>query len=159
VLALHRLGILHAEAFSTDRGLALQRFVLGTGPSSWESLHKDLESAYVGILALDARLERKIDDYRPQVAPSCEVSVLEDESDHSTVVEVRSQDALGLLYSIASALTGLDLDIQVAKIDTLGSRVVDAFYVRTASGAKLPSGHAAEIEKAIAHRVRVFFGG
>lgn len=159
VLALHRLGVLHAEAISTSRGLALQRFVVDSEPGSWDELIQDIEAAYSGILALDARLEQKIGDYRPATPPRCEITVLPDESEHSTVVEVRASDALGLLYAVASALTGLDLDIHIAKIDTLAARVVDVFYLRTARGTKIPEGRAAEIERAIAHRMRVFFGG
>jgi [protein-PII] uridylyltransferase len=74
------------------------------------------------------------------------------------VVEVRAHDALGLLYAITSALSELDLDIHVAKIDTQGRRVVDVFYVRNAWGAKLGDEQALEVERAIVHRVQRFFG-
>ena len=87
-----------------------------------------------------------------------EVRVLPDVSEHATVVEVRAGDALGLLYAVTAALSDLDLDIRIAKIDTLGDRVVDVFYVRTSWGAKLGQDHAAEVLLAVTHRTARFFG-
>ena len=85
--------------------------------------------------------------------------VLPDESAHSTVVEVRAGDALGLLHAIAAALGDLDLDVRVAKIDTLGDRVVDTFYVRSPWGAKLSDEQADELTLAIRHRTARLLGG
>jgi [protein-PII] uridylyltransferase len=86
-----------------------------------------------------------------------DVRVLQDASQHSTVVEVRAPDALGLLYAITAALSELDLDIHVAKIDTLGERVVDAFYVRTAADDKLSDEQVTEVERSIVHRIDRLF--
>ena len=159
VLALHRMPVLHAEAWSTSAGLALERFVVQPPERPrWERVRADLEAAYSGRLALEARLERKAREYhRPGTAPP-EVAVIPDASEHATVVEVRATDALGLLYCIAAALSDLGLDIRVAKIDTQGDRVVDVFYVRTPWDAKLDEGHAAEVRLAITHRVARFLG-
>ncbi len=85
--------------------------------------------------------------------------VLRDESEHSTVIEVRAADAVGLLYCISSALTDLDLDIHLAKIDTRGERVVDVFYVRSVTGGKLDEAQEKEVPGAISYRVRRLLGG
>jgi [protein-PII] uridylyltransferase len=79
--------------------------------------------------------------------------VLQDASQEATVIEVRAADAFGLLYAIAAGLSDLELDIYVAKIDTLGDRVVDVFYVRTPWGSKLDAVQAAEVERSISHRI------
>lgn len=158
VLALNRISVLQAQAFSTTAGLALERFVVARGNGrSWDEVIADLEAAYSGRLALEAHLERKARDYRPPIDVVPEVRVLANVSSHSTVIEVRAPDALGLLYSVAAALNDLDLDIHIAKIDTLGRRVVDVFYVRTAWGTKLNEEQAAAVDAAIAHRVRRLF--
>ena len=102
---------------------------------------------------MDARLQKKILDYGAPKIPGVEVRILQDESEHSTVLEVRSPDALGLLYALTSAMSDLDLDIHVAKIDTLGARVVDVFYVRSQTGTKLDAAQARELEQALQHRV------
>jgi [protein-PII] uridylyltransferase len=153
VLALHRISVLRAQAYSTTTGLALERFIT-TAPQepSWEGFAADLTAAYSGRLALEARLDRKIKDYA-QGHVEAEVRVLNEESSHSTVIEVRSHDALGLLFAIASALSDLDLDIHVAKIDTLGARVVDVFYVRNMMGVKLSDEETSEVARAIEHRI------
>jgi [protein-PII] uridylyltransferase len=52
----------------------------------------------------------------------------------ATVVEVRSPDVVGVLYLIARTLTDLGLDIHQARAVTLGSAVVDTFYVRDHDG-------------------------
>jgi [protein-PII] uridylyltransferase len=159
VLALNRISVLQAQAFSTTAGIALERFIVKVPESaSWAAFEKDLEAVYSGRLALEARLEKKIRDYRPPQAFDPEVRVLGDASAHSTVIEVRAPDALGLLFAVTAALTDLDLDIHVAKIDTLGQRVVDVFYVRNSWGEKLTEEQSAEVERSIRHRVARLFG-
>jgi [protein-PII] uridylyltransferase len=160
VLALHRVSVLRAHIWSTRAGLALQRFaVQAPATLRWERLGADLDAAWAGRLAVDARLERKARDYRPPSPVEPDVRVLPDESAHSTVVEVRAGDALGLLHAIAAALGDLDLDVRVAKIDTLGDRVVDTFYVRSPWGAKLSDEQAGELTLAIRHRTTRLLGG
>jgi [protein-PII] uridylyltransferase len=160
VLALHRVSVLRAHVWSTSDGLALQRFAV-QAPASlrWERLGADLDAAWSGRLAVEARLERKARDYRPPAPVEPDVRVLPDESAHSTVVEVRAGDALGLLHAFAAALGDLDLDVRVAKIDTLGDRVVDTFYVRSPWGAKLSDDQADELTLAIRHRTARLLGG
>ena len=159
VLALHRVSVLTANAFSTTSGIALQRFVVKLHHDlDWDRFGADLVAAYSGRLAVEARLGKKVLDYLPSVAFVPEVRVLQEESAHSTVIEVRAPDALGLLWAIAASLSELDLDIHVAKIDTLGERVVDVFYVRSAWGAKLNDEQASEVTRSIQHRVAQLFG-
>ncbi|HEY5170315.1 MAG TPA: hypothetical protein VIK54_01180, partial [Acidimicrobiia bacterium] len=51
--------------------------------------------------------------------------------------EVHADDDIGLLYRLASAFTELSLDVRIAKVATLGSRVVDVFYVRDSGARKI----------------------
>jgi len=158
VLALHRISVLRAQAYSTSSGYALQRFVVSPPEGLDRSaVVSDLEAAYSGRLALDARLAQKIQDYRPRADVRIEVEALQDASERSTVVEVRGPDALGLLYALTVGFSELDLDIHVAKIDTLGTRVVDVFYVRSPGGTKLDASQLAALEKALRHRVQRLF--
>jgi [protein-PII] uridylyltransferase len=53
----------------------------------------------------------------------------DDESHASTIVEVRAHDIVGLLYRLTRVLADAGLDVQQARIQTLGAEVVDAFYV------------------------------
>jgi [protein-PII] uridylyltransferase len=158
VLTLNRISVLRAQAFSTTSGLAMERFIVRSPEKqAFERFAADLQAVYSGRLALEARLDSKIADYSLGTKVEADVRVLQDESQHSTVVEVRAPDALGLLYAITAALSELDLDIHVAKIDTLGERVVDAFYVRTAADDKLSDEQAIEVERSIVHRIDRLF--
>jgi [protein-PII] uridylyltransferase len=169
VLALNRISVLGAQVYTTSDGLALERFVVDPPPEAdWDKVRSDLEAAHTGRLAVEARLERKTRAYssspgRGGADPGeVDVRVLADASDRYTVVEVRGVDTLGLLYAITAALASLDLDIHTAKIDTLGRRVVDVFYVRSRypgqSGGKLSEEQAGEVVLAVRHRVARLLG-
>jgi [protein-PII] uridylyltransferase len=159
VLALNRVSVLRAQAYSTSTGLALERLIVNKpATASWEKLVNDMQACFSGRLALDVHLARKVRDYHAGQEMSCEVRVLQEASTHSSVIEVRAPDALGVLYAIAAGITDLDLDIHAAKIDTLGARVVDVFYVRTPWGTKLDEAQAAELERSICHRITGLFG-
>jgi [protein-PII] uridylyltransferase len=159
VLALNRIDVLGANAYTSSDGLALARVTIATpSTAAAESCLADLEAAFSGHLAVDARMRSKVSDYGSGIDVVPDIRVLHDASTASTIVEVRGPNELGLLYSIAAGLADLDLDIHVAKIDTLGNRVVDVFYVRSQWGAKLSAGQTKEVPRAIRHRVQSLFG-
>ena len=54
-----------------------------------------------------------------------------------TIVEVESEDQIGLLHRISRVLTQHDLSIHVARISTEKGAAIDTFYVRTKDGEKL----------------------
>ena len=64
-------------------------------------------------------------------APSDRAEVSVHGSNQSLVIEVRCTDRIGLLHDLAAALHELALDVDVAKVDTRGTRVVDVFYIRS----------------------------
>ena len=157
VIALNRGSIMGATAFSRDDGTAVDTFMVlepDSAPLSWWArVEGDLVDAIAGRLALRARLatrarqEQRRLDRLPGVATK--ISVVEDESGSASVIEVHTQDRLGVLFAIADALAELHLDIVVARIQTLGNEVVDAFTVRDSAGHPLDPDHAAEAELAV----------
>jgi [protein-PII] uridylyltransferase len=158
VLALNRIGVLRAQTYSTSTGLALQRFVVQpSGDTDWNAVATQMEACLAGRVALDPLLANKILDYHPGRSIDCEVRVLEGASAHSSVIEVRTRDALGVLYAVAAGITDLDLDIHVAKIDTKGERVVDVFYVRTNWGSKLDASQGEALARSVDHRLNSLF--
>jgi [protein-PII] uridylyltransferase len=57
VLALHRISVLRAHAFSTTDGLALERFIVREPQGNmWEAVGRDLAAEYSGCIALEARI-------------------------------------------------------------------------------------------------------
>ncbi|MEY2990047.1 MAG: hypothetical protein RLZZ163_963, partial [Actinomycetota bacterium] len=93
-------------------------------------------------LDIDGRLARRkpSDQVGPAPVPP---KVLIDRSPRThTVVEVRAHDEPALLYRITRALVAADAVVTGAKIDTLGSEVVDAFFITDRLGAPLGDDHA-----------------
>jgi len=55
-------------------------------------------------------------------------------TDDRTLIEVETEDRLGLLYAISQALAGLRVDISTARIVTERGAAMDSFYVRGIAG-------------------------
>lgn len=154
VLALHGGSILAADAFARQDGLAVDTFKVqppeGVGGAWWARVEGDLADAAAGRLAVRARVARKArgDDHRVAKLPEVptEVVTQADPSGRATIIEVRALDRTGVLYAIATALTELELDIVVARIQTIGHEALDVFYVRDAEGNPLDDDHLAELQ-------------
>jgi [protein-PII] uridylyltransferase len=162
VLAMHGLDILTAGVYSSDDGRALEEFRVSDpyrDETPWPRVIADIERALEGRLAVNARVAERARTYgrpSPYIAGSRKSTVTIDNnaSADSTVIDVETPDRIGVLYAIARALSEMDLDVRSAKVQTLGVRVVDAFYVRTRAGEKIDDKHMLEeIERAILYNV------
>jgi [protein-PII] uridylyltransferase len=58
-------------------------------------------------------------------------------SEMRTLIEIETEDRIGLLYAISECLTELHLDISAAKINTERGAAIDSFYVRELDGKKV----------------------
>ncbi len=58
-------------------------------------------------------------------------------SEARTLIEIETEDRIGLLYAISQALTEVDLDISAAKICTEKGAAIDSFYIRELDGGKV----------------------
>ncbi|HMC08245.1 MAG TPA: [protein-PII] uridylyltransferase [Actinomycetota bacterium] len=160
VLALHGLDVLAAAAWSSDDGRALAEFRIADplrGEPPWSRVVADLKLALDGRLAIQARVGDRARTYA-RAGPASRVPVVpavafdNQASEGATVIDVRAPDAIGTLYRITRTLADFDLDIRSAKVQTLGSEVVDAFYVCDRDGRKVTdAARLAEIERAILH--------
>ncbi|WP_351223514.1 [protein-PII] uridylyltransferase [Streptomyces sp. NPDC002133] len=167
VLALHRLTVRAADL----RAIELPSEV---GPGSvlvlnWRvaaaygslpqaaRLRADLVRALDGSLDIPARLAERDAAYprrRGVTAPPPRVTVASVASRLATVIEVRAQDAPGLLHRIGHALETSAVRVRSAHVSTLGANAVDAFYVTGPEGAPLPSAEAAEVARALETALR-----
>ncbi|MFJ5677015.1 [protein-PII] uridylyltransferase [Streptomyces sp. NPDC093097] len=160
VLALHRLTVRAAELRALDpegRGpvLLLSWRVAAEYGSLPEAGHlrADLVRALDGSLDVPARLAERERAYarrsRAALAPPPRATVAAGSSRTATVIEVRAQDAHGLLHRIGRALDAAGVSVRSAHISTLGANAVDAFYVTDAEGAPLPDPVAREVAAAV----------
>jgi [protein-PII] uridylyltransferase len=157
VVSLHGGSIVAADAFTRRDGLAVDTFRVrppdGAGGSWWAAVEGDLAEAAAGRLAVRARVLRKArtEDRRvarlPPVATS--VTATAASSRPTTLVEVHTVDRIGVLYAIAAAFAELELDLVVARVQTVGHEVVDVFELRDAEGGPLDADHVAELELAL----------
>ena len=164
VLALHGVDVVGARAHSDEQGMAASQFRISEGKqgADWAAISADIRRALSGELALSARLAERASAYRRRRRPSAaadsvlppSVVFVDAASSNATVIEVRAPDSIGLLHRVATALAEMGLDIRHATVQTIGPSVIDSFYVRTSSGAKVTDTfHRAEIERALLHAV------
>jgi [protein-PII] uridylyltransferase len=145
VLAMHGIGVVAAAVHGDDRGTGLEQFRVERSMAHHHgrtSVITDLERALDGLLDVDAEVARHEHTYerrRPQGSSRVRTAVNfdNDVSDTATVVDVFAEDGVGVLYRITKVLARHGLAVQSAKVQTMAAQVVDAFYVRDASGAKI----------------------
>ncbi|GIU86308.1 MAG: bifunctional uridylyltransferase/uridylyl-removing enzyme [Acidimicrobiia bacterium] len=149
-LTICGLDVSEAFLFSTADGLALDVFratdPYGRLADGVETVESTLRDALEGRVDVAGRVAARRRDYPRAPGEPGPVSVDVDvtESATDTVIEVHADDDVGLLHRLSSTLADLGLDVRVAKVATLGRRVVDVFYVRDARGGKLGDPDAVE---------------
>ncbi|KIE23799.1 protein-PII uridylyltransferase [Streptomyces sp. MUSC 125] len=167
VLAVHRLTVRTAELRTLrlpdavdDAPLLLLNWRVAAEYGSLPQaarLRADLVRALDGSLDIAVRLAERDAAYprrRGVVPPPPRVTVHPAASRLATVIEVRAQDAPGLLFRIGRALEDARVRVRSAHASTLGANAVDAFYVTGAEGAPLPDGEAAAVARKLEETLR-----
>ncbi|MFE2228207.1 [protein-PII] uridylyltransferase [Streptomyces kronopolitis] len=162
VLALHRLTVRAADLLELDPEDGDGDPILligwrvaaeyGSLPDA-DRLRVDLVRALEGSLDIPTRLAERERAYarraRAVLAPPPRVTAVTGSSRTATVIEVRAQDAHGLLHRIGRALETAGVTVRSAHISTLGANAVDAFYVTGPDGAPLADTAAHELAAAV----------
>ena len=164
-LSLCGLDVLEAVAH-TDFGMVLAVFRVSpstTREIDWDSVCVFVQDSVRGRVAIAARLSERMKTYYlqssqnfPDRVVGTDVKIDNETSSTATVVEVSAPNGMGLLYQITRALSSLDLNILSAKVQTLGSDVVDSFYVLDNEGKKIiDQTHAEEVREAVRHAIEI----
>jgi [protein-PII] uridylyltransferase len=165
-LTAHGINILSAQIFSRADGVMVRAFQVSDGrggaledETAWHRFAHDLRAVIQGqVSARDLIKARRRDLLakplpRPREVPA-RVEFDNVVSDRCTVIDIRAQDRLGLLYVIASTLSGLELDVTLAKIATEVDQAVDVFYVTEKTGRKVEGADRMEaIRLALVHAI------
>ncbi|MEU9647080.1 [protein-PII] uridylyltransferase [Streptomyces sp. NPDC048188] len=166
VLAVHRLTVRTAELRTLPLPDGVDGSVLlldwrvaaqyGSLPQA-ARLRADLVRALDGTLDIAARLAER-DAAHPRrrgvEPPPPRVTVAPAASRLATVIEVRAQDAPGLLFRLGRALEAAGVRVRSAHVSTLGANAVDAFYVTRDRGAPLPGEEAASVARELEESLR-----
>jgi [protein-PII] uridylyltransferase len=156
-LSSFNLNILKAEAFHNRHGYIADAFVfsdpgknLELNPPELERLRSMLRRVILGEVRVEQLLQG-----RPAKAPPSRSSKVEPQvtldsttSEAATLFEVVAQDRPGLLYSLASAISRSDCNIEVVLVNTEAHRAIDVFHV-TQSGRKLDEAQANHVREAL----------
>ncbi|MBI3007321.1 MAG: [protein-PII] uridylyltransferase [candidate division NC10 bacterium] len=152
-LTANGMNILSAAIYTLADGLVIRHFQVDDGRGSaigdqaaWARFEADLERVLRD--AVDVReliLARRRDvlrrpAYKGAAPPPTRVEFDNVVSETHTVLDVRTQDRLGLLYVISSVLSDVGLDLSLAKITTEADQAVDVFYVTEPDGSKVLEG-------------------
>jgi [protein-PII] uridylyltransferase len=144
-LAGFNANVLGGVAHTRDDGVAIEVWhvsdALGVGIDErrWDRILQALPAALRGEFNIDERLAEVRASY--PAPPAADVPTLvhidNTASRDYTILEVSTADRRGLLYGVTRLLHERGIDIHLAKVDTIGPEVVDAFYIRRANGRRI----------------------
>jgi [protein-PII] uridylyltransferase len=157
------LTILSAQIFTRQDGIALDTFYVTdavTGKLATGDQRDAFERLLVRVLSGEAidlprliaaqRISHPV--YQAYLGEQMATRIAFDNemSDSRTVLEVETEDRIGLLYTVAETLAELQVDISTARILTEKGAAIDTFYIRELDGGKILS---EERQKAIERRL------
>ena len=158
------LTILSAQIFTRTDAVVLDTFFVADArsgaladPEQRAKFEGTLAAVLTGetlnLTALIARQKISRPLYQAYVGERIPTQVVFDNnaSDTRTLLEVETEDRIGLLYTIAQTLTELSLDISTARICTEKGAAIDSFYLHELGGGKILS---LERQHAIERRLR-----
>ncbi|MEK9737197.1 MAG: [protein-PII] uridylyltransferase, partial [Candidatus Nanopelagicales bacterium] len=146
VLALHRLEVKSADTQTVgDRAVTAWAVVPFYGDfPALDLVRSDIIRALDGQLNVEGKLAERRRGRSDSLAPP-RVVFVPGAASEADVLEVRAHDAPGLLNLIARAISEADVIIVAARVATLGSEVVDAFYLNRPDGDRLSTDDRARV--------------
>jgi [protein-PII] uridylyltransferase len=148
VLTALNLNILNSRIFTSTDGRILDIFRIShdgraelvMAEPKWARFRATLNGVLAGDidlanLVVSSQQGRLLQKRVPKVSTAIQID--NDASEQFNIVEVFTDDRIGVLFDIAQELHQLELSIHVAKIATNVDQVADIFYVADRSGAKV----------------------
>ena len=126
------IDVLNVTDGQTGKGPILDRYhqIEETLTAVWNG-EVDVETVLEEQRESDPLLRRQQRHIQPRIR------IDNEGSDRATIIDIRAQDQVGLLYTISEAFYKLGLDIHLAKITTEAFIAEDSFYVTDTNGAKI----------------------
>jgi len=147
VLAAEGLNILAARIATSRDGIALDAFRLSRpseepalDPERAERLETTLRDVLRGTIDVEQLVQRSARPWlrrrRGRPIPTA-IDIDNDVSDTYTVLDVTAADRVGLLFTITNCLYRQRVGIHLAKVTTMVTQALDAFYVTDLEGRKI----------------------
>ena len=146
------LNILSAQIFTRSDGIVLDVFSVTDGKTGsladQEQMEKFdrlltrvLKSDEVDLDAMIARQKQARTLYQAYTGAQIETQITLDNksSANRSLIEVETEDRIGLLFKLSERLTDLELNVSAARICTEKGGAVDTFYVTDREGEKITS--------------------
>ena len=148
VFTVENINILRAMINTRSDGIVIDVLNVtdgrtGKGPilDRYHQIEETLTAVWNGEVDVETVLEEQRDSdpllRRQQRHIQPRIRIDNEASDRATIIDLRAQDQVGLLYTISDAFYKLGLDIHLAKITTEAFIAEDSFYVTDTNGAKI----------------------
>lgn len=147
VMAANSINILGAQINTLKNGVVLDILQVNNpwgeyviDEAKLKKIEKDLADVITGkvkVASLVGKKKPSILDRKAKPKVKTYVQTDNEVSDAYTVIDIHTQNRVGLLYDITSALSRLGLYIYIAKISTKGDEAADIFYVKDIFGQKV----------------------
>jgi [protein-PII] uridylyltransferase len=144
------INILSSQGFTRTDGIVLDTFYVSEAHGGTlvtrdvrERFEKILANVLTGqpvdlpALIAKQRTARPLYQSHEGVTIPTRIAIDNTSSETRTIIEVETEDRIGLLYTISQVFSELELNIAVAKILTEKGAAVDTFYVTDMLGHKL----------------------
>jgi [protein-PII] uridylyltransferase len=152
VLSFHRLEIKSART-KTINNQAITTWLVNPEFGEFPDvkiLELDLRNALTGRIDILEKLNTRASYQKiPFDTPPATVAEVIDINSQQTLIEVRAHNQSGLLAKLAATISELNVLIQAAIVQTLGSEVVDVFYVTELNEDKLSTERVTQLIKAL----------
>jgi [protein-PII] uridylyltransferase len=147
VLAAENINILSAMINTRRDGIVIDVLNVtdgqtGKGPIS--DRYRQIEATLTAVWKEETDVETVLQQYKSDLTPRLQrryilpgIRIDNEGSDYATIIDIRAQDEVGLLYTISDAFYKLGLDIRLAKITTEAFIAEDSFYVTDTNGEKI----------------------
>lgn len=151
-----RYNIVEAKIYTTDHAYALDSFIIldpEDKSAGYNDLLKFIESELTSKLdesiSLESPLKGRISRQVKHMPIKTQVTISEEPESNNHKLDIIANDRPGLLATLAQQFLRYDIDLHIAKINTLGKRAEDTFLISAKNGRKLDSQQIRALQQAL----------
>ncbi|MFP8880507.1 MAG: [protein-PII] uridylyltransferase [Myxococcota bacterium] len=154
VLTAHHINILGSHVYTTNAGLALEVYRVGTPRGGaearrliWDDFQTSMKRLLHGELSAKELLKKRgrlLGHQKPPGRAPVGVRITNDESDFYTIADIRANDRVGLLHDLTRVIADRGFLIFISKAATVLDQVADTFYLKNHDGKKISDPDAIE---------------